>query len=78
MNTEPDYDTIDKLSEYLTYEPQTPSALARQAKVRTTSTYAALDWMVNHAYAVRIGNGARSKYRSRYFGERTPFSGPWR
>ena len=66
---EPDWDTVDAIAEVLTDTPQTPSAIARRAKISTNSTVAPLRWMVDHHYAIPVGNGAWTKYRTRRAGE---------
>ena len=67
------YEIADALSEptVLTDEPQTPSVLARKAKVTTQQAHRALCWMVANHYAVAVGNGAWTRYRTRRAGEVT-------
>ena len=65
------YDYVDALTPFLTDDPQTPSALARKAKIPTVHAHTALRWMVNEHYAVRVGNGAWARYRARRAGEVT-------
>lgn len=64
------YDAADAITEVLTAEPQTPSALARKAKIPTQRAHDALRWMARHRYAVAEGNGAWTRYRTRRAGER--------
>jgi hypothetical protein len=66
---EPDWDIVDAIAEVLTDTPQTPSAIARRAKILTGSTVAPLRWMVANHYAIPVGNGAWTKYRQRRAGE---------
>ncbi len=65
------YDIADALSEptVLTDVPQSPSALARKAKVTTNQAHQALRWMAANHYVVPVGNGAWTKYRLRRPGE---------
>jgi len=65
------FDYVDALSPFLTDTPQTPSALARQAKIATVHAHMALRWMRNNHYAVAVGNGAWARYRTRRAGEVT-------
>jgi DNA-binding IclR family transcriptional regulator len=71
MSTPDVYDHIDAISVYLTDEPQTPSALARKARITTGQAHRALRFMVSEHYAVREGNGAWARYRERRAGEVT-------
>jgi hypothetical protein len=64
-------DYVDALTPHLTDVPQTPSALARKAKIATVHAHTALRWMRNNHYVVAEGNGAWVRYRERRAGEVT-------
>ena len=65
------YDYVDAIAPHLTDDPQTPSALARKAKIATVHAHMALRWMRNAHYVVAVGNGAWVRYRARRAGEVT-------
>ena len=69
MNLDEIFDTADAIAPALTDIPQSPSVLARKAHVSTPAAHRALRWMAAHHYAVAVGNGAWTKYRTRRFGE---------
>lgn len=64
------YDFAEAIEPHLTSTPQTPSALARKAKITTGAAHVGLKWMVRNDFAIAEGNGAWTKYRTRRFGER--------
>lgn len=63
-------DLVDAIAPHLTDTPQSPSCLARKARITTYEAHDALRWMVENSYAVPVGNGAWTTYRERRFGER--------
>ena len=65
------YDYVDAIAPHLTETPQSPSVLARKAKIATVHAGYALRWMARNNYAVAVGNGSWTKYRTRRFGEYT-------
>lgn len=69
MTPEPTDAALDAIAAVLTDTPQSPSMLARKAKLRTSDAAAALRWLTTERMAVPVGNGAWTRYRSRQFGE---------
>jgi hypothetical protein len=63
------YDMADRIYDFIIDTPQSPSQIARKAKVRTTDVGPALAWMTERRFIVATGNGCWRKYRARRFGE---------
>lgn len=62
-------DLADAIAPHITDTPQTPSQLARKAKIKTTEAYKGLGWMTENNYVIAVGKGCLTKYRARQFGE---------
>lgn len=61
---EPTDAVLDAVADALDfYAVQSPSAVARRAKVSTSEARLALKWLVAHQFAAAVGNGAWTKYR---------------
>lgn len=61
--TEPTDELLDAVGDVLTDSPQTPSGIARKAKVTTGQAAWALRWLVAHQFAATEGNGGWARYR---------------
>lgn len=60
---EPTDELLEAVEDQLTETPQTPSAIARKARVTTGQAGWALRWLVRHQFAATEGNGGWAKYR---------------
>ena len=60
---------VDAIEPHVTDEPQSPSKLARKAKIATVHAGLALRWMADNDYVIVVGHGSWAKYRIRQFGE---------
>jgi hypothetical protein len=70
--TESDYDLADAIEGALSDTFESPSTIARKAKVATSDVHRVLPWMVRNNYLIAAGNGAWRKYRARKAGEYNP------
>jgi hypothetical protein len=59
------FDRADVIDDLLTAEPQTASAIGRQAGMSTSLARITLDWMAQEQFAMATGNGAWRRYSKR-------------
>jgi hypothetical protein len=64
-----DWSAIEAVTAVLTSVSETPSTIARRAHLTTHEAAAALQRLVALNEATRDGNGTRTRYRTRQFGE---------
>lgn len=63
------WEQVDAVAAVLTGTAQTPSALARKAKVTTYVAWRCCRWLEGQTMATGEGNGAHRRWRERRFGE---------